>query len=571
MADQSDTGPVLAISLTHPLAMRREGRLGTWFATSLAAEELERLAAADAPDAAADETIRRCRGASLVFVANATEAVGPVTAWKGLISSNEIYFARLPSKGWIVTDHFRNALAALPAGERSMSDAALLAHYVSASVFDRLTYSRGVDRLANGERLDLDVRSNSVGLRIFSRHDSTATDDPMAVHLNRLDGAFEDAVGSLRSVEGLGVGFSGGVDSTLLLSYLGDAGTPVTVVPGTPEFDIETAYAMEASDLLGRTPEILRLDEAEYLPRLVDSIETAGMPTWSYVTPVIDGLYEHSSSVFLMGEGADSVFGSGRGIRRVASTLSSQTGRSGLRAMGRIPGGVGRRARQVGSYAELFAEPAGSPDGYAGRALEYYGDNSPAFHMFGSAAISRYFADLLLRVADRVDLETAEDDRFFRHIELTQWRYVFSDLAFAGNHAAQAVGKYQIQPFSEWRVISEHLKVPARRRYYKGLAGKWMLKELLERRVPGYKVNKRKLATALPFARYYDNGPLTGFWDRYEVPTAIPPELHEALIATPTEMTWKAMTHAIWEDRVVRNPDLTPHPAAVSASWSLVD
>ena len=569
LAKQTHGGPDLSVSFTHPMVLRRQGPLGTWYANGIAAEDLEQLAVAVDPLAAGDRLCRRVRDASVVFVARTSRSVTGVTAWKGLMATNEVFYVSGPDGGWIITDHFRNAISSLPVAERAMSDAALLEHYVSAAVFDRLTYSRGVDRLRNGDRCDIDMVSGVVAIDVFSRHQSTATDEPMDRHLARLDGAFEDVVGSFREVDALGVGFSGGVDSTLLLSYLGATGTPITMLPGSAEFDVETEYARQASRLLGRTVEELRLDESDYLRRLEETIETTGTPVDSYITPVMAALFEHPSSTFVVGEAADSVFGSGRGIRRVASALSGASGRALLRALSHAPGTLGRRSQQLGDYATLFAEPADSPDGYAGRSLEYYGDNSITYRIFGNEAITDYYRHLLQGVHDRVDIEVPENDRFFRHIEMTQWRYLFADLAILGNHTAQALGKRQVQPFQSWRVVAEHLKVPARERYVRGLTGKWMIKELLSRRVPEYQVNKRKLATGLPFLRYYANGPLTDFWDRYEIPDVIPAALRDELITKPTAVTWKAMTHAIWLDRVVNNESLQPVAASVADDWSL--
>ncbi|MCP3973260.1 MAG: asparagine synthase [bacterium] len=569
MAEVPSNRPTLAVSFTYPETQRREGPRGVWFASAVSGAALDRLATAVDPGVAGDEVVHRERDASVVFVALTDGEPSAVTAWKGLMALNELYYAQVPGGGWFVTDHFRNAIVAVPEPDRKMSDDALVQHYVGAAVYGRSTYARGVDRLLNGDRVDIDLDAGTANVVCFSRHTSTVTDEPMDRHLDRLDGAFEDVVAPLRSIADLGAGFSGGVDSTLLLSYLEGSGTAITVVPGSPEFDIETEYAREASRQLGRTIEEIQLDETDYLRRLGENIETLGMPVESYVTPVLSSLYEHPSSLFMVGDGADSVFGSGRGIRRVASILSGGIGQATLRGLGSIPGPVGRRAAQVNEYAALFAQPASSPNGYAGTSLEYDGVTDMPQRMLGEKAITRLNLRMLDEVAERVDLETDEGDRFLRHIEVTQWRYIFADLAMAGNHAVQAIGKRQVQPYSSWRVISEHLKVPAGRRYYKGLSGKWMLKELLTRRVPAYKANKRKLATALPFTRYYEDGPLTGFWERYEVPDLIPREMHGPLVATPTAMTWKAMTHAIWEEKVVSNPSLAPHPAAVAGSWLL--
>jgi asparagine synthetase B (glutamine-hydrolysing) len=564
-----ETAGAVTVSFTNPGVIRREGRHGVWYGSGLSAVELERLAVAGDPAPAGDDAVHRERNAGLVFVELAAGAPARVIAWKGLVGLQELFYARLPDGTWYLTDHFHNAMAVIPQSSRRMSDQALLQHYVGAFVYGRATYARGVDRLANGDRLDIDLSSGEAAVRIFSRHDSTATDEPTTVHLDRLDAAFEDVLGALRPVSDLGVGFSGGVDSTLLMTYLGDAGTPLTLVPGSPEFDSETGYARDAAHLLGRDLVEIRLDEADYLRYLEEEIELLGMPVESYVVPVLSRLYEHDSSLVVLGEGADSIFGSGRGLRRLAAQLSGRAGRGLLR---RFEGSakVGRRAKQVAEYAALFAEPPLSPHGYAGTTLEYHGDMSGTRRIFGEQAMADLNSRLLQEVVDRVELETAENDHFHRHIELSQWRYVFCDLALLPGHAAQARGKKNLQPYLSWRVISEHLKVPARIRYYKGFTGKWLLKELLTRRVKDYQVNKRKLATGLPFERYFERGPLTGIWDHFDIPAVIPDELRTEVRSMATPLTWKAINHAIWEARVVANPGLAPHPAAIAESWPLV-
>ncbi|MGA9595393.1 MAG: asparagine synthase-related protein [Acidimicrobiia bacterium] len=563
----SEYSRAVAVSFTNPATARRQTPRGVWYASGLGADDMGRLETATDPAAAGDIVVGRVRDASVVYVELDGGAPVRVKAWKGLLGVHEVFYARLPDGRWYLTDHFHNVMAVLPEGQRAMTDETLLRHYVSAAVYGRETYARGADRVANGDRLDIDLVAGEATVQIFSRHTAMSTDEPMEIHLGRLDAALEDVVGSLRTVPGLGVGFSGGVDSTLLLTYLGTHGIPLTVVPGSPEFDAETEYARSAAHLLRRDIVEIQLDEADYLHNLEHSIESLGMPLESYIVPVLARLYEHDSPLFVIGEGADSVFGSGRGIRRLASLLS---GRAGLEVLRRLEGDgrLGRRARQIGEYAARFAEPPSSPRGYAGTALNYYGDMSGTVRMYGEEAIAALDRTMLQEVFDRVELETAEGDRFARHIEIAQWRVIFSDLALAGNHDAHAIGKRQVNPYLSWRVVSEHLKVPARARYYKGFTGKWMLKELLIRRVDGYPVNKRKLATSLPFERYLARGPLTGIWDRYDIPEAVPAELWPEVRTKATPLTWKAITHAIWQDRVVANPNLEPHPAAVADSWS---
>ena len=561
--------PVLTLGLTHPDASAATGPDGVWFATDLPEVELEKLAAAPSSIATVDELVHRYRDATVVFVGLHDGRPHSVTAWKGLLSGHAFHYVRREDGGWYLTDHFHNAVAVIPHERRGIADDALLNHYLSSTVTGRTTYTKGVDRLIQGDRVQIDLPSGSATVDVFSRHQRTATDEPLELHLDRLDGALEEVMAPLRAAGDVGVGFSGGVDSTLILSYLGNAGTPLTVLPGSPEFDRETDYAREAAGFLEREITEIRLDENDYLRRLEDHVALMASPPYSYVTSVLGALYEYPLPEFVLGEGADGVFGSGRGIRRVASTLSGPAGRGLLQALGKAPGPLGSRARQVDGYAALFAEPPDSPAGYAGRTLEYHGDMSHANAIFGEEAVADAYRRGLDLVRERVDLETSESDGFFRHIELAQWRLIFIDLERVGNHNAQALGKRQAQPFTKWRVVSEQLKVPAKQRYYRGMAGKWMLKNLLARRVPQYKVNQRKLATALPFGRYVSSGPLADFWDRYEIPDIVPPQLHETVRTTAKPLTWMAITHAIWNERVAGNPALEPHPAALEMSWPL--
>jgi hypothetical protein len=106
-------------------------------------------------------------------------------------------------------------------------------------------------------------------------------------------------------------------------------------------------------------------------------------------------------------------------------------------------------------------------------------------------------------------------------------------------------------------------------RYIRGLTAKWILKDLLDQRLPGYPSNQRKNATGLPFARFYRDGPLTTIWDTYDVPDRFEGEMRDELVASPSTSTWNAITYAVWEQRIARNRDLQPHEAKLAASFTI--
>ena len=106
--------------------------------------------------------------------------------------------------------------------------------------------------------------------------------------------------------------------------------------------------------------------------------------------------------------------------------------------------------------------------------------------------------------------------------------------------------------------------MPAKDRYVKGLHGKWVLKEILKKRVPSYPIGQRKLATGLPFERYYTGGPLTGIWEKYEMPDFIEPGFRDAVTDKPSAVTFNAIAHAIWSERIEKNANLEPLPDCLS-------
>ena len=122
-----------------------------------------------------------------------------------------------------------------------------------------------------------------------------------------------------------------------------------------------------------------------------------------------------------------------------------------------------------------------------------------------------------------------------------------------------------IGPYCDPDVLTALATIPVRDRYVRGLSAKWLLKELLAQRLPQYPVKQRKKATALPWRRFYTNGPLTGVWDSYPVPEIFEGDLRDELVREPMVNTWTALAYSIWVERVVRNDGLEPHPATLHA------
>jgi hypothetical protein len=61
---------------------------------------------------------------------------------------------------------------------------------------------------------------------------------------------------------------------------------------------------------------------------------------------------------------------------------------------------------------------------------------------------------------------------------------------------------------------------------------------------------------------------LTGIWEQYSPPGLFEGQARRDLIANELDeaVLWNAIAYAIWDERVVRNPRLAPHPSAESIS-----
>lgn len=558
--DRSDTSE-LVVSFTDLDAKRLDVAGGTWFTFGLDASQLSDLARGADP-AVADRMVRAQRDAMVMLISIESERPVSVTAWKGLLSARETFFTVLANGSVVMSDHFRNVISFVPIENRAPSDAGLLEHYLCGWIYDRGSYSAGIDRLASGDRLHIDLRTGDRTVELIDRILASSDPDALPGAIEQVEAALDEVMAPLRDDPGVSMSFSGGVDSTLLATFLDDSTPLLTMTTDTPEFHGETEYAIAAAGLLNRDLVPAPMAESDYEAMLNDSIDLSATPAQHYVTPLLAALYQSPATTYILGEGADSVFGSGRGMQRVSGAMSFGPARVALGLLQRSPGMIGSRASQVLAYANRYAQPLDSTSGQAGRALTF-GDTSLVESMVGEAAVDEVLERHLAMVRQRVDMEVSPSRRFLSHVETIQWRNTMADLGTVDRLLASACGKRIVVPFTSPKVVSALARVPVAQRYIKGFAGKWILKDILSKRLPEYAVNQRKYATGLPFERFYDSGPLSGIWERYDVPDFISPAIRSSVVNKPTAMTWNAITHAIWSERIERNASLRPVPAVL--------
>lgn len=558
----------LTVEFTDPDVQVVQVPGGTWFVVGLFDDMVGRLSEAGANPDAGERLACEHRNASVVLVRSDGERCTDVHLWSGLYSLPDLYYARSSTGRVVVADHVRNVISRLPVGERAPGSDELIEHYLGGFAYDRRTFSRSVARVGLGDTVVIDARRGIGSPRIFDRvaitNDRAAAGDVV----DRVEASLEQVISRTGSGPDVCVTFSGGVDSTLLASFFDEPSSLVSMTTDSPEWASETEYARVGADLLGRDLTLLEVPERRYPALLEDTVETMASPPAHYVVPMLKPIYDRDEASFVLGEGADSVFGTDRGLRRISGAFAHRLGLAALAAGSRLPGTVGYRSTQVRSYAASYALPTDDPRSASGTSLRY-GDGEMLDDIVGAEAVDTLLADHVRYVLDRVDIETPVRKRFHRHNEIIRWRQTMGNIATIDRLMGQPNGKRIVQPYTEAPVIDALLTVPADRRYVKRLAGKWVLKDLLARRVPGYAVNQRKNATGIPFLRYCVDGPLVDIWDRYEVPDFVPQELHGTITTHPSPMTWYALVHAIWDERIGRNQALQPHAAVAGVELEL--
>jgi len=563
--------PTIDATFTDPRAVRIDHQSGTWFLLG-AGRANEAAVGTLTSSEDGEQFCRRHNDALVVFVEQTNGNAERLHAWKGVFATSELFFSVRPNGDVVLSDHFLNVLAALPTRDRAPDERGLTAHYLFRKPIGRLSYSAAITRLSHAEHLRIDLRTGDAKWSLFDRIAADAEARSPAEYVAAVDGALARSFDNTPTDGSTAIMFSGGVDSTLLMTYVHDSARPITFVPDTPEFQPETSYAREAISLFGTQSHEIPIPESRFVDLLEATTDALGMPAFDDAVPYFaDLILTQPDDAFIIGQGADSAFGMGLKLTRFASWFRWPGVRGVLNSTApHVPGHLGYRLRQVAPIATGFSKEPLDPDGYAGN-TRYFGDTSLFQSLADPAVITEVKVDQLEYVTRRLERTADPKSTFLSHIELAHWMVVFGNPPFLERQIAHSRGKRIIAPYVDSLVLSELARVPIDERYMQGPRAKWILKDLLGQRLPGYPVDQRKKATALPYERFYRHGPLTGIWDRYDVPELFSGKNRDALVAAPSTSTWNAITYAVWEQRVVNNPDLRPHPASQAASFVIGD
>ena len=474
------------------------------------------------------------------------------TLFKTLASTFELYF-RVHGDRVQVFDHFRNALLSIPADERVPDEGAFADHLLFAYEYlpGTHTLARGIHKMTPGMMAEIGpdrvIRFwQAETLRLPEEGGGPSPEEAV----DRLEEIMEERVAAYVALYGEPtVLLSGGVDSTLVLSCLGRGAPAVTVGLDSPEYAFEMEYARMAGRLLEAKHTLEILEESTFRRSAHEIVEALGQPTGTvFLQPMaFHRAFRDEPAFFLYGEAVDALFGFNKLAKIFDDGRLSSLERE---ALGRQPGDMAGYAARCGL----------SPDFETAR------------RVLGEAVTEG-------RLANRLDFvlglcpELAALEPGRRKAGHAEAMAIFTGFGhireYIGRTRQQALctGRKVMSPFACRSALELALSMPMPGRILRNGVVKHVAKSLLEKRLPGYPVNTRKGGSDIPRTRFLQEGPLKGLFLEEKLPRFWPEEFAGILLSPQRESSFlalNALAYALWQNRVLENPDLRPVPGTRS-------
>jgi asparagine synthetase B (glutamine-hydrolysing) len=571
--------PKLEIVLANPEVRRVDRPAATWLLVGCDEYDAVRLEqSGNDRDEIEAEICARVGDATIIKVVHSKGQAHRVSAWRGPTSVHEVFRLERRNGDLIIADHFLNLLARLPMGERTPSDDAIIDHFIFRATPGHNTYCQRVARLGHGERISIELNSGQSNRTLFHRFNETSNPRKVSEYLDHVDHAFEKVLTPFKDRDDVATLFSGGIDSTLLHTYLGSKAAALNLVVDVKDATstMESEYAKSAADSLGITLHRQEVRQSEFLSDLELATENTAMPVHNGMLPVLARAFSNGYDKYIVGWNAGDLFGESARFNRVTSWLANPLV---LRCLELSAPALARKdltrrslwRERLEKLLPAAREMSMHPESILGLGArwETYTDFDVAEMIFGEEAISRRLEKRLEYVSERVALSAPHGNQFLRHLEVGFWvGSLCRDFTQQLRHLGMASGKSVLLPYYSGSVVRSAHSIPADERYIRGLEGKYILKRLLKRRLQSYPVGQRKGSTALaPFPRYYTAGPLSRIWDAYEMPDFIEGEAKKLILSLPLNTTYSAVSYAIWKRRVLENRHLEPLPSAQRYEW----
>ncbi|HET7590138.1 MAG TPA: asparagine synthase (glutamine-hydrolyzing) [Solirubrobacterales bacterium] len=304
----------------------------------------------------------------------------------------------------------------------------------------------------------------------------------------------------------LGAFLSGGIDSSLVVSYMAEAGGRVrTFSIDFPEARFsEGEHARRVAAIYGTEHEE-RVLEPQMVPLVADAVRFAGEPfadSSAIPTLLLSRMTRERVTVALSGDGGDEAFAGYRRylVARTAERLGPAAAAARLLQRSGLPGQLPPAARQLRRAIDAFALPP--PQRYA----------SMMSHFAPTELESLCTPDFLAAAGDpwsawRQTLAPPPLDGVDRYLALDTATYLPGDLLLKVDRMSMADALEVRSPFLDYRVHEFAAALPERLKL-RGRTTKWALKKLAAQRgLPPDLVNRRKQGFGVPVGTWL-RGPL---------------------------------------------------------------
>ena len=273
--------------------------------------------------------------------------------WRSLTSSFDLFYA-MEDATLFVSDTFAGCVVNLPPEARVPSQDAVIDHFLFRTVPGENSFCERIKRTGHGMRIRVDLAKRAIEKGQFARYTKRPYIDDEAACLKMIDEAIDRATADYRSRD-YAVLFSGGVDSTILATYLPENLLSNNTIT-SPEFKLELEYAKNAAQLLGNELQVNVVEEDDYFRRLEEVIDQLGMPPHHPQTVILSAAYKVKPDHFVTGEFADGLFGGfAKGFARYGFILGNPVFQKTVGALSVLPI---ERVRSVANTSRALAYAA---------------------------------------------------------------------------------------------------------------------------------------------------------------------------------------------------------------------
>jgi asparagine synthetase B (glutamine-hydrolysing) len=550
------------VLVADPATAIVDGPTGRWFVSGVKQDELCTVVRETTDvDTIRERLVDVAEDAAVIHVGN--EAVH---AYRTVVGSHRLYYLHASDGDFVVTDHFRNALAHLDVADRTVSDRAIVDHLLFRAPHPPTTFIDEIRAVEQGVWFSWNRDTETATSRLV---DSLSTGDCRATHrtADAVVDALDETLDSLlqRAVdmdaESTYNLFSGGVDSTLVQSYL-DGVPMLNVGIDSPEYQFEVDYATEHSDRFDTTFTRSTLSESNLLSHLERTVDALGTPSMPLMTPLMNRAFEMGTDrTYVMSVGADVLCGSkGTKAARYASLFAPVLVSPLGAFLGGVPGEVGTRLQWLRTVARQQQYDPVHPESFPQQFAAYMKPELVT-SLFGRELVAERCRKQVEYARERV--ETNAPEGFPTHVEMAHLLALFGHRSGSRwRQLATTHGNTLVMPFQTRSITRQTLSMPASHRYVsvsgcrRLLSKKHLLKDLLDRRLPSYPCDQPKGSGVLPFERYFRDGCFADVFEQYDVPSFVPREKYATAIEESGPQAWNVVTYAIWRDRVLTDPDL---------------